>query len=675
MTALVTCLTVQHSHFTVLIALLVALTGGFLTMSLMERVRGAGGSQFAIWLFLAGFVGGVTAWSTHFIAMLGYVVDVPHAYDRVLTFVSLAVAICTTVFAIFVAFAARGSALVEAAGVVFGFGVALMHFVGMRGFKVAGYMEWSVASIVWALALGSVFGALCFSVCLRAKMKRPEWLAALLFALSVFSIHFISMAGLSIVPASGIVLSGADLPSRTMVFVTLQVTSIVLILGVSILILDSKTREGFDERILQASARDALTGLSNRVGFNEQFALFFERARARHRQLAVIHLDISRFKQINDVHGHLAGDYVLRVMTSRLSSCLGSADFLARVGSDEFALVVEAYNYRSDALRLMRRVAAEFDKPIDWSGKQISVDFRAGIAIFPADGLEPDELIARADAALLRAKRSASERTLFYDARQDHHERRRNALAFDMRRSLQEGEFELFYQQQHLTDDRSIFGFEVLLRWFHKELGFVPPDEFIPIAEQTGFIMELGEWVLREACMNAVSWKKPYQVGVNVAPLQLADERLPAKVKAILEESGLPPQRLELEITETGIIADYNRALAVITELKRLGVKVAMDDFGTGNSSLRTLQQFPFDKIKVDRSFVSGLPDDQLSAAILRATVIIGESLGTRVLAEGVETDEQLAFLLRENCMRAQGYLFGRPKPFEEIRSLVMAED
>ncbi|WP_176085471.1 EAL domain-containing protein [Martelella sp. HB161492] len=674
MTALVTSLVVQHSHVTILIALAVVLTGGFLTMCLMGRLRGSSGSQFAIWLFLAGFVGGMTAWSTHFIAMLGYIVDVHHAYDRVLTFLSLAIAICTTVLAISIAFAARGSALVEAAGIIFGFGVALMHFVGMRGFKVAGYLEWSVSSIVWALIMGSLFGALCFSVCMRAKMRRPEWLAAVLFGLSIFCVHFISMAGLKIIPAEGIVLSGADLPARTMVFVTLQVTSIVLVLGVSILILDSKTREGFDERVLQAGARDVLTGLSNRVGFNEHFSELFERARTRHRQLAVIHLDISRFKQINDVHGHLAGDYVLRVITSRLLSCLGNSDFLARVGSDEFAIVIEAYNYRSDALRLMRRVGTEIDKPIEWSGTQIRVDFRAGIAVFPSDGIEPDELIARADAALLRAKRSTSERSMFYDARQDHHERRRNALAFDMRRSLQEGEFELFYQQQHLTSDRSIFGFEVLLRWFHKELGFVPPDEFIPIAEQTGFILELGEWVLREACLNAVSWKKPYQIGVNVAPLQLADDRLPAKVKAILEESGLPPRRLELEITETGIIADYNRALAVITQLKQLGVKVAMDDFGTGNSSLRTLQQFPFDKIKVDRSFVSGLPDDQLSAAIVRSTVIIGASLGIRVLAEGVETEEQLAFLLQENCMRAQGYLFGRPKPFDEIRSLVMTE-
>jgi EAL domain-containing protein (putative c-di-GMP-specific phosphodiesterase class I) len=252
--------------------------------------------------------------------------------------------------------------------------------------------------------------------------------------------------------------------------------------------------------------------------------------------------------------------------------------------------------------------------------------------------------------------------------------RERNALASEMREGLARGEFELFYQQQNDTVTRDIVGLEVLLRWRHPARGYIAPVEFIPIAEKTGFIIELGEWVLRAACAEAATWKNPLRIAVNVAPQQLGDNRLPQIVHQILLETGLPAARLEIEITESGIIADHQHALQAIRRLKALGVKVAMDDYGTGYSSLSTLQSFPFDKIKIDRAFVDGVVTNKQSAAIVRSTLILAASLDIPVLAEGVENEDHIDFLRREGCLQVQGFLFGKPRPRSGIEAIVTGE-
>ncbi|MAM09939.1 MAG: bifunctional diguanylate cyclase/phosphodiesterase [Rhizobiaceae bacterium] len=673
MDALISCLVVEHTRRSLAAALIIAFVGSYLAISLVGRVRSLPLVHSWLWLLLAGIVGGMTIWCTHFAAMLGYRLDQPHTYDPVLTFLSLGAAIATTTLGMLIVCSGGKTLLVEAGGAVFGLGIALMHFIGMAGFDVPGRFVWSADYVVASLVLGAVIGVASSSAANRIPGRWNQALATALVVLAIFAVHMVSLAGLTVVPDGTIHFQGDGLQPQTMTFFAAQAAGMVIVLGLGLLMLDAKNRKIVSSQLHRASAHDALTGLPNRRALIEELQRMLEESRSD-TSFAVGFLDIKGFKEINVVHGNAAGDFILGIIAQKIVGVLPGDAFVARAGNDEFAVLLRGYRHRQDVLKVCRRVMSEIAQPLEWQGKRIEIILHGGCALYPGDGRIADELVARVDAALQRAKRGKAGTLAFYDEALDHGERQMNALALDMRRALEDGEFRLYYQQQHLTDDRSIFGFEVLLRWFHKDLGLIPPDDFIPLAERTGFIVTLGEWVLREACMDAVHWKQPYQVGVNVAPQQLADLHFPEKVGDILRESGLPADRLELEFTESGIVENVHRAHETFARLRALGVKIAMDDFGTGYSSLATLQQFPFHKIKVDRSFVSGLPHDTLSAAIVRSTVIISESLGLRVLAEGVETEEQLEFLRHEGCPRAQGYYFGKPKPRDEIEAIVTDE-
>jgi EAL domain-containing protein (putative c-di-GMP-specific phosphodiesterase class I) len=324
---------------------------------------------------------------------------------------------------------------------------------------------------------------------------------------------------------------------------------------------------------------------------------------------------------------------------------------------------------------LAQRVLDEVTKPIEWGEHVLFVGTSVGISTFPGQASTIDDLLSQADIAMYRAKSTASNTVCFYDPSMDQAARERNALAIEMRDGLKRNEFELYFQQQNDTVSREVVGFEVLLRWRHPQRGMVSPVEFIPIAEKTGFIFELGEWVMRAACAEAVTWKRPLRIAVNVAPQQLSDPRLPDLVQQILLESGLSAPRLEIEITESSIISDHRYALHAIRELKKLGVKVAMDDYGTGYSSLSTLQSFPFDKIKIDRAFIDGVVTSKQSAAIVRSTLILAASLDIPVLAEGVEREEHMDFLRNEGCLQVQGFLFGKPTPRSGIEDIVNGSD
>ncbi|TNB49338.1 EAL domain-containing protein [Martelella lutilitoris] len=670
MDALISCLAAGHTNRSIAAALFIAIVGSYLAISIVGRVRALPLAHSWMWLILAGIIGGMTIWCTHFAAMLGYRLELPHTFDPVLTFLSLGSAIVTTTLGMLIVCSGGKSLLVEAGGVVFGLGIVLMHFIGMAGFNVPGHFVWSTDFVVTSLVLGAVIGLISSSAANRIPGRWNMALATVLVVLAIFAVHMVSLAGLTVVPDGTILMPDSGLQPQTMTFFTAQAAGVVIVLGLGLLMLDAKNREMVSSQLHRASAHDALTGLPNRRALIEELQRTLEQGRSD-TAFALGFLDISGFKEINVVHGNAAGDYILGTIAQKIIGVLPADAFVARAGNDEFAVLLRGYRYRQDVLKICRRVMSEIAQPIEWQGKRIEIVLHGGCALSPGDGRIADELVARVDAALQRSKRGTAGALAFYDEDLDHGERQMNALALDMRRALEDGEFRLFYQQQHLTNDRSIFGFEVLLRWFHKDRGLIPPDDFIPLAERTGFITTLGEWVLRQACADAARWKQPYQVGVNVAPQQLADLHFPEKVADILRETGFPANRLELEFTESGIVENVYRAHETFARLRALGVKIAMDDFGTGYSSLATLQQFPFNKIKIDRSFVSGLPDDALSAAIVRSTVIISKSLGLRVLAEGVETEEQLEFLRREGCTRAQGYYFGKPKPRDEIEIIV----
>ncbi|MFN3854133.1 MAG: putative bifunctional diguanylate cyclase/phosphodiesterase [Phreatobacter sp.] len=431
---------------------------------------------------------------------------------------------------------------------------------------------------------------------------------------------------------------------------------------------DITERRRSEARIAHMARHDALTGLPNRLTFHEHLQKRIDEARDGDR-IAVIGIDLDRFKEINDLRGHGVGDLVLQTLARRMSDMLRDGELVARIGGDEFA-AVKRLDDEEALLDFLTRLEASLLDRIIIDEAEIVPGASIGVALFPEDGRQVDQLVNNADLAMYRAKSAIGQTICFYEARMDEAVRRQRKLAKELRLAFDTGQFSLFYQVQKSVTTGETTGYEVLLRWHHPERGLVSPAEFIPVAEESGMILALGEWVLRTACAEAAGWSKPYRIAVNLSPLQLAQTDFVLRLRAILAETGLSPARLELEITESAIIADKQRALHMLREIKALGVTVAIDDFGTGYSSLETLRAFPFDKIKLDRSFMSEVETSQQAKAIVRAILALGRSLQVSVLAEGVETDDQLRLLNREGCNEAQGYLLGRPKPIEDIIAL-----
>ncbi|MDA9418618.1 diguanylate cyclase (GGDEF)-like protein/PAS domain S-box-containing protein [Bradyrhizobium ottawaense] len=424
-----------------------------------------------------------------------------------------------------------------------------------------------------------------------------------------------------------------------------------------------------EARISHLAHHDALTDLPNRSAFNAVLGERLERAQEAATSFAVLSLDLDRFKEVNDVFGHPVGDLLMRAAADRLAEEADGA-FVARIGGDEFMILMPDDISRDDVLALAERLVETIGQELEVDDYLSHVGLSVGIAFYPDDGVNAATLLANADSALYRAKREGRGRVRFFESEMDQELRDRRLLQHDLRLALEQNQFLVYFQPQARVDGE-VIGFEALLRWNHPTRGFVPPDQFIPLAEENGLIVQIGEWVLREACREAASWPRPLQVAVNLSPIQFQAGDLERSIHQILLETGLTPTRLEVEITEGVLIGDFTRALNLLRRLKALGIRIAMDDFGTGYSSLSYLQSFPFDKIKIDRSFISNLEATPQSAEIVRAVLSLAHALRIPVIAEGVETEAQRAFLAREACEEMQGYLVGRPALIERYLDLV----
>jgi diguanylate cyclase (GGDEF)-like protein/PAS domain S-box-containing protein len=422
---------------------------------------------------------------------------------------------------------------------------------------------------------------------------------------------------------------------------------------------DVTGRRRAEARAEHLARHDPLTNLANRMAFNEYLASVFASSAAAAERFAILCIDLDRFKEINDIFGHGIGDEALREVARRLQAACGDA-FLARLGGDEFTLICAGDPSVAEALadRLLQAVAGD----VELGGHALRLEMSIGVAMYPTDGTDIAVLLANADAALYRAKAEARGSIRFFEPDMDKRLRHRRALQHDLRAALMRDELVLHYQPQASIGGK-IVGFEALVRWQHPLRGMVSPGEFIPLAEESGLIVPMGEWILREACREAACWPHPLRIAVNLSPIQFRHGDLPTLVHSVLLETGLAANRLELEITEGVLIGDFSRALSILRRLKTLGVRIAMDDFGTGYSSLSYLQSFPFDKIKIDRGFIANLEHNPQSAAIIRTVIGLGRGLDLPVVAEGVETEAQLAFLSSEACDEVQGYLIGRPRP------------
>lgn len=406
---------------------------------------------------------------------------------------------------------------------------------------------------------------------------------------------------------------------------------------------------------------DVLTELPNRLLFRERLIYAMSDNRRKHADLAVLCLDLDHFKEVNDTLGHGAGDILLRQFAARLQSCVRPGDTVARLGGDEFAIIQSSSHQPADAAALGRRIIDIVKQPFHVEGHDLHVGVSIGVA-FPDHADDPDKLLKNADIALYRAKQAGRGAVRHFEPQMDLELQERKALEHDLRQALLKNELELHYQPLIDLESQSVTAVEALLRWRHPSRGLVAPGEFIPLAEETGLIIAIGEWVLRTACQQALVWPG-LSVAVNLSPVQFRHRELADTVSQVLQETGLEPGRLELEITESVLINDTEAALEILSALKSIGVQIAMDDFGTGYSSLGYLNSFPFDKIKIDKSFVTTLEDKAKSLAIVRSVIGLSESLSMATTAEGVETAEQAMLLQGEGCKQVQGYFFGRPVP------------
>jgi diguanylate cyclase (GGDEF)-like protein/PAS domain S-box-containing protein len=472
---------------------------------------------------------------------------------------------------------------------------------------------------------------------------------------------------------AGLVLSGrrkdgSEIPVDIMLSPVSSVTG-KLALAV---IRDVTDRRRAEEKISHMALHDALTNLPNRTFFHEQMEQCFLHL-SRDQTFALLCLDLDHFKSVNDTLGHPFGDMLLRQVSERLRGCVRESDSIARLGGDEFAILQGSAVKPTDLTALATRLIEVVEAPYDLDGHQIVVGASIGIAIAPMDGGNSARLLKNADLALYRAKGDGRNTYRFFEPEMDARMQARRELEVDLRKALAMGEFELYYQPIFNVEANEVTACEALLRWHHPVRGMISPLEFIPLAEETGIIVPLGEWVLRQACAEVATWPKNVKVAVNLSPMQFKSKNLVAIVVSALVASGLPARRLELEITESVLLQENEATLATLHELRGLGVSISMDDFGTGYSSLSYLRKFPFDKIKIDRSFIRDISEEDESFAIVRAVAAIGSSLKMTTTAEGVETREQFDRIKSEGCTEVQGYFFSRPQPAADIAK-VLAE-
>ena len=430
-----------------------------------------------------------------------------------------------------------------------------------------------------------------------------------------------------------------------------------------------------EKRINFLAYHDALTGLANRTLFMERLEQALTVSSRRSCKLALLFLDLDGFKLVNDTLGHDAGDLLLKIVASRLDRCLRENDTVARLGGDEFTIVLQGIEHNGQPSAAAVRVLDALAHPVSVKNREIFVGASIGIAMYPTDGRDAVTLLKNADTAMYRAKEHGRNTYQFYTPDMGTQVLVRMSLESSIRRALEKDEFTIHYQPMVDLGSGALVCAEALVRWQHSELGLVPPAQFIALAEETGLINPLGKWVLRSACACAKQWQsdreRPLRLAVNLSGKQFGDHRLVASIQEVLAETGLDPTLLELEITENTVMQNTDNAVSMISELKRLGIHVSVDDFGTGYSSLSYLKRLPLDALKIDRSFVGNVPADPDDSAIVKAIVAMAHSLRLGVVAEGVETADQIRFLREQSCDIVQGYYLGRPMPQDQFAALV----
>ncbi|AMZ69986.1 MULTISPECIES: bifunctional diguanylate cyclase/phosphodiesterase [Pseudomonas] len=675
----------SYSPALVSISLFVAVLASYTALDLAGRIATAQGRAAHLWMAGGALAMGVGIWSMHFIGMLAFSLPVELGYDVSITALSLLVAILSSGFALWLVSQPRLPAWQLAFGaLIMGAGISTMHYTGMAALRMQPGIDYDPtlfgASLV--IAVGASAAALWIAFRLRQNTPHVRLAragAAVVMGVAIVGMHYTGMAGARFSDGSfcGSLdgLSGKGLDNLVLI-TTLAVLAIALLTSILDARLEARTAELAqsltlaNRELTQLALHDPLTGLPNRVLLADRIDQAMHRVQEQGGCFALMFIDLDGFKPVNDAFGHHMGDLLLRDVALRLREDLRSQDTLARIGGDEFVLLVQLAE-PDDALRLAARQVGLIARTFRVAEHDLQISASVGIALYPGNGQSADELLMNADAAMYHAKGAGKNGYSFFDASMNSNARKQLQLLQDLRIAVEQRQFSLYYQPKFDAANGQPVGAEALLRWSHPTQGLLMPDTFIDLAEKTGLIIPIGEWVLNEACRQMREWYvlgyTDWRIAVNLSALQFCHTGLVQSVAKALETHQLPANSLTLEITETTAMSDADASMTVLQQLSDMGVDLSIDDFGTGYSSLMYLKRLPANELKIDRGFVRDLEHDSDDAAIVSAIVALGQALGLRIVAEGVETDVQQDFLTQLGCDSLQGYLLGHPLPAERF--------
>ncbi|AGA73954.1 bifunctional diguanylate cyclase/phosphodiesterase [Pseudomonas plecoglossicida] len=686
-------LTGSYSSSLVLISLCVAILASYTALDLTGRIATAKGRAAWLWMGGGALAMGIGVWSMHFIGMLAFSLPIDLGYDLALTAFSLLIAVLSSGFALWLVSQPSLPWLQLGFGaLIMGAGIACMHYTGMAALRMLPGIDYDPtlfgASLL--IAVGASAAALWIAFRLRAHtpyVRQIRGLAAVVMGVAIVGMHYTGMAAANFPEGSFCgALAAGGLQGDGLVYLVLITTLAVLAVALLTSVLDARLEARTAElarsltlanqELTQLALHDTLTDLPNRTLLADRIEQAIAKVAEQGGCFALMFIDLDGFKPVNDAFGHHIGDLLLKAVAARLRGHLHSQDTLARIGGDEFVLLVELRE-PNDAMDVAVKQVNLVSRPFRVAEHDLQLTASLGIVLYPGNGLDQHELLRNADAAMYHAKSAGKNGYSFFDASMNSNARQQLQLLQDLRQALEQRQFRLHYQPKFDAQNCQPIGAEALLRWEHPQQGLLLPDRFIGLAEKTGLIIPIGEWVLIEACRQMRQWLDQghhgWRMAVNLSAIQFCHAGLVESVARALQQNSLPANCLTLEITETTAMHDADASLTVLQRLSDMGVDLSIDDFGTGYSSLMYLKRLPANELKIDRGFVRDLEQDSDDAAIVSAIVALGQALGLRIVAEGVETDRQQDFLTRLGCDSLQGYLLGQPVPAEQFMGKLQA--
>ncbi|MFK4231485.1 putative bifunctional diguanylate cyclase/phosphodiesterase [Pseudomonas guariconensis] len=676
----------SYSSALVLISLCVAILASYTALDLTGRIATAQGRAAHLWMGGGAFALGIGIWSMHFIGMLAFSLPIELGYDWTLTGLSLLIAVLSSGFALWLVSQPSLPMLQLGLGaLIMGGGIASMHYTGMAALQMVPGIDYDLTLFGASLAIAVGASAAALWIAFRLRRHTPyvrhiRGAAAVVMGIAIVGMHYTGMAAANFPEGSfcGALANGlrGDGLDSVVLITTLAVLAVALVTSVLDARLEARTSDLArsltlaNQELTQLALHDTLTGLPNRTLLAERIDQAISKVAEQGGCFALMFIDLDGFKPVNDAFGHHVGDLLLKAVAARLRGHLHSQDTLARIGGDEFVLLVELQE-PADAMEVAVKQVNLVARPYRVADHDLQLSASVGIVLYPGNGLDQHELLRNADAAMYHAKSAGKNGYSFFDVSMNSNARQQLQLLQDLRAALEHGQFRLHYQPKFDALARQPIGAEALLRWEHPQQGLLLPDRFIGLAEKTGLIIPIGEWVLGEACRQMREWLEQghddWRIAVNLSAIQFCHAGLVDSVARALASNRLPANRLTLEITETTAMRDADASLTVLQKLSDMGVDLSIDDFGTGYSSLMYLKRLPANELKIDRGFVRDLEQDSDDAAIVSAIVALGQALGLRIVAEGVETSRQQEFLTRLGCDSLQGYLLGQPMPAEQF--------